>query len=85
MSMNLLPSSSWPGGHLLAPGGQQLQTDLAQASLNLALKLVGLPTAAAAAAAAAGSSGAGGIRAPPQIEEAADSKCACCIGDGVCC
>jgi hypothetical protein len=72
LAISLLPDSqAWPGGSLLAPGGQQLQQGLAQACLSAALALVGLSAAGGFAGSAAGG---GSVRQPPQVEDAADGK-----------
>jgi hypothetical protein len=71
LAMNLLPDpNAWPGGSLLAPGGQQLQQSLAQACLSLALALVGL----SAAGGFAGGRGSAMQRQPPQVEDAGDGE-----------
>lgn len=74
----MLPDlGGWPGGALLAPGGQELQQQLPRACLILALSLAGLSPAGGFAAAASG------MRAPPQQQlEAADGAWpgCCCWG-----
>ncbi|KAF8072467.1 hypothetical protein HT031_000126 [Scenedesmus sp. PABB004] len=60
---------AWPGGSLLAPGGGALQRQLCQASLALALGLVGLDAGGGFAPGVGGRPGA--VRPPPQVEDAA--------------